>query len=1025
VKTLVNFLANSVRKGPWIVVAVVLVATMILGSFASQFLPAEDQNESFAPDAPELTAATEIATTFGAASRMQVVVSSTTGDVITLEGLNAAFALEESVRSSDVAEYLIDQPQNPAILSYLFPVQVAIQSGQPIPTTDAEVKALYLEGLSATPPEFQGFLTALLSDDADLNAGTAELALSVITYESSDNFDELAARALAMADAVTAAPSGETITQEPFNVDLIFSDTDEFQTEISRLLMAAAMIILLVLAFIFLVAPKAGRERLVFMLGVALMVVGAGVAVAPGLAKIFPDVFPEAWGTAELLPVALSALGLYTVAFLMWALTSTRLRRTTADTLVTFLTIGLAIQWMSGYGYLRFGDQSQMVQILPILLIGLGVDYSIHWNTRYRQELSAGRSVDVAISTAIRTVGVALVLATLTTAVGFLTNVTSSIPALAEFGELAAVGIAASFVLMLTFVPAVRELLDRRQERQTEDMLVEPPFASTGAVGRLLKFDGVRGRTQWWGIWGIASLMLGGGAALMLIANGLDSTAPILIATVIALPLTVLGVWIWLANSVQRLRDRGKGAVWLLLVLIPVGGTVWYFVELGFMQGGFADASGQEIDASDLQASEARALPRIIGSFAVLPRRFAVATLVVSLGLATLGAFGMTKLSTEFSFLDFVPTTSPLRDTAVTVDERFDFPETTSVLVKGDLETGAGWNAMLASYSNGAGVENVSTIQLPSGAVFPVGQSLMSVMNQWLNPGGPQFDQNLFNLALAAGFGQDRTVPADADLTTLYDAAYDKDPITMESVLAGDYKSAVYNFDTIAGESGAGAIAEGLNAAFEPMGAIGGSAVTTSTFIINDLVVGTLSESQVSSLLLTMTAALLLLVINFWFESKRPMLGVITTVPVAIVVVWTFGIMAALGIPFGPVTATISALAIGIGIPYMIHVTHRYLEERLEQPGPDEAMKQTLVHTGGALAGSAVTTILGFGILVTSTTIPFRQFGFVTAYTILFALVAAVLVLPSMLVLWDRWHRNRGDEPFDRYAVTDALSREG
>ncbi len=143
------------------------------------------------------------------------------------------------------------------------------------------------------------------------------------------------------------------------------------------------------------------------------------------------------------------------------------------------------------------------------------------------------------------------------------------------------------------------------------------------------------------------------------------------------------------------------------------------------------------------------------------------------------------------------------------------------------------------------------------------------------------------------------------------------------------------------------------------------------------------------------------------------MLGLITTLPVAMVVLWTFGIMAALNIPFGPVTAMISAIGIGIGIPYMIHVTHRYLEERLEQPTPDAAISHTLTHTGGALGGSAITTILGFGILMTSTTIPFRQFGFVLSYTILLALLAAVLVLPSMLVLWDEWHRRRGDAVLD------------
>jgi len=57
--------------------------------------------------------------------------------------------------------------------------------------------------------------------------------------------------------------------------------------------------------------------------------------------------------------------------------------------------------------------------------------------------------------------------------------------------------------------------------------------------------------------------------------------------------------------------------------------------------------------------------------------------------------------------------------------------------------------------------------------------------------------------------------------------------------------------------------------------------------------------------------------------------------------------------------------------------------------------------------GSAITTVAGFGILVTSTTIPFRQFGFVTAYTILLASLTAILVLPSMLVIWARWHQRR------------------
>jgi hypothetical protein len=897
---LVNALAAGVRRFPVVVIMLTIVVSMVLGSFGGQFQPAEDQNESFAPEAPELLASSVIAERFGAATRLQVLTESSTGDVITLDALEAASALEASVRSGPAASSLIDSAQTSAVVSYLAPVFSAVDDGAPFPTSDAEVKQLYVAGLDRAPPESREFLTALVSEDADLEAATSELGLSAITYQSSEDFDELADRAKALADSVTATEVPDSITLDSFSVELIFASGEDFQEEILRLFLAAGLIILLVLAVVFLVRPRTVRDRAMFVSGIVLMGIGAAIAVAPSLALLFPDVLPESWAEASLGSVALLAVLFYAVAFLLWSAGSGKLRRTTADTLLTFITIGFAIQWMNGYGFLRFEDQSQLAQILPILLIGLGVDYSIHVSTRYRQELHAGRSVDLSVGTAIRTTGIALVLATVTTAVGFLTNVTNDIPALAEFGELAAIGIAVSFLLMLTFVPAVREVLDRRAER----------------LGRL--------------------------------------------------------------------------------------------------------------DAESLEGGESRALPRLIGKAAALPRRVATPTVVVALALTVVAGISMANLSTRFSVLDFVPTTSPLRDTAVTVDDQFDFPETSSVLVEGDIATGAAWNAMLRSFLAAAQVPNVKATDTSVGAV-PTGPTFTGTMLQFLDPTSEAFDPELLDVATQVGFGEDQTMPPDAIATPLYDAARAKNPVAMAAVLSssnGGYDAALFNFDTTGGEPGAGEVAIGLNTAFEPVRAEGLASVATSNFIINDLVIGTLRDSQVSSLLLTLGAALLLLVVNFWFESRRPMLGVITTLPVAFVVIWVFGLMAAFGIAFGPVTATISAIGIGIGIPYMIHVTHRYLEERAAYADAGDAIEHTLTYTGGALAGSAITTMAGFGILVTSTTIPFRQFGFVLAYTILLALLAAVLVLPSMLVLWDRWHRNRGEEPFDPAVLHEALQEE-
>ena len=194
---------------------------------------------------------------------------------------------------------------------------------------------------------------------------------------------------------------------------------------------------------------------------------------------------------------------------------------------------------------------------------------------------------------------------------------------------------------------------------------------------------------------------------------------------------------------------------------------------------------------------------------------------------------------------------------------------------------------------------------------------------------------------------------------------------------------------------------------FSEVSDLGVSVIATSTEIITNLIVKELAESQTTSLLITLVVATVVLMVSFWFENRRPFLGVITMIPVALVVFWTYGLMYATGIPFGPVTATLSALSIGIGVPYTIHIARRFGEDRVRMESLDEALRSTSRHTGGALAGSAFTTMAGFGILITSRLVPFQQMGQVTVYAVGFSLVAAILVLPSLLAIWERWHRRR------------------
>jgi predicted RND superfamily exporter protein len=851
-----------VARSPWGIIAGTLVVTLAFG----YFLPKQETatgNEGFSPDTPEFLAQDVIAEYFSDSSEepVQVVVSAREGeDLLTAAGLQDYLSIREAIGASDAAQLFRDRPGGD-IVGFFDPLLQGLgmraqEMGVPFETlveniTDEEVKQGLLQSLDQMPTEFKELVIGLFGASSDLSVPSAQSGLMVVFLNVADiddaDFEILQEYEVDMADKITAATGADSVSDgAAFSFALLFADTSEFQSEIGRLFGTAFLIIIAILLFVFWIHPRAKLTRF------------------------------------------------------------RALRRALADMGLTMLVIVVSIVWMNGAGVILgpkyldiIGNFSEILQILPILLIGLGVDYAIHMTSRYREELGAGIEVTESAARATRTVGIALVLATATTSVGFLTNVVNPVTALRDFGILAAVGITSAFVLMLTVVPAIRTLLDKRAER---------------------------------------------------------------------------------AGHLER------------------------------------QAFGHQSE---------RILPKLMGSTAVLAEKYAVTTLIAAAILGVLGFVGLTRLDTTFSFTDFVPEGNELLTTFDTIVDEFSggFGEETEVIIEGDVATPEVHNALVAAWSNMADTTNVVQFGSQAAAESPV-----SAIAQLVFPPDEGGDAELFNAefaaaAVAAGLQPDLTVSSDTDVAALYDQAALASPDVMARTIAkvdGAYRYIDVGVSTQAGESGAGQLSEDLKEDFEPVVAAGVTAIPTNQNIISSGVVTALQENQASSLAITILAAMALLVITFFIEVRRPFLGVITILPVVLIVLWVFGVMSARGISFNPVTAMIANLAIGIGVPYTIHITHRYEEDRQRYDNPEEAIRSTTTHTGGALAGSAFTTAAGFGILMTSTLKPFQQLGEVTFWAIIFALIASVLVLPSMLVVWDRWHRRRGDDVVDQAAYDRA-----
>ena len=83
------------------------------------------------------------------------------------------------------------------------------------------------------------------------------------------------------------------------------------------------------------------------------------------------------------------------------------------------------------------------------------------------------------------------------------------------------------------------------------------------------------------------------------------------------------------------------------------------------------------------------------------------------------------------------------------------------------------------------------------------------------------------------------------------------------------------------------------------------------------------------------------------------------------VVAGVYAFMAVFGYTVNVVTATIAAIAVGVGIDFSTHFTARFREELDGEGGRLDAVRRAGAGTGGALVLSALTSVLGFLIMAT------------------------------------------------------------
>ncbi len=558
--------------------------------------------------------------------------------------------------------------------------------------------------------------------------------------------------------------------------------------------------------------------------------------------------------------------------------------RSLSDLLLTLLGLFIAMMWIVGVeGWLGpgglglVGAPNTLTAMVPIIVIGLTVDYAIQAVSHYREQRIDGETVAFAARVGLRNVVVPLMLAAATTIVSLLVGLFSPVEIVGDFGIVGGLGVGLSLIVMLTLIPAGRTIIDRRRE--------------------------ARGR--------------------------LRPTRPISQA----LP------------GIDRL----------------------------------AELLGRQVTRR--------------------PAPYIVAVLAVTLALG----FAARGLESEFSIRDLLPRGGTVLEDLGTLDRSVGgSTENTSVLLRAEAtETRTLLN--LHEFRDAFQDEQ----RRPAAAAGPVQISYELLIEDWTHDSGQPGDK--YDPQLEALFRQATAgVRLDGALMQeLIDEIEARDPALRHS-LVNDHAGVDTILLQFPASTGDPAASKRLQDDVEAVWAGDDNALTaTSDSIISFVVTDTIRDRQTESIGTTIAAALVVLTLFFWLTVRQPALAVIAVVPTVLVLISVLGTMALLGIPYTITTSIITALSIGIGVDYTIHMIHRYREEFARLRNPERAAVRTLSITGSALLGSALTTALGIGVMAFSPLAAMQQFGITAAITIAYSLLFSVLLVPPAMTVWGAFQNMR------------------
>ncbi len=153
-------------------------------------------------------------------------------------------------------------------------------------------------------------------------------------------------------------------------------------------------------------------------------------------------------------------------------------------------------------------------------------------------------------------------------------------------------------------------------------------------------------------------------------------------------------------------------------------------------------------------------------------------------------------------------------------------------------------------------------------------------------------------------------------------------------------------------------------------------------------------ETVLDSLFLSTGIALALVLTLLVVVFRHLPTALLAFAPLIVTVIWQLGLQSLLGIPLNPITGIITAMTLGIGVDYALHIVSHFRSHRHE--GRQAAARKAVASVGRPVLAASLTTVFAFSVLGFSSLLPLQQFGYTAAIVITCAFVASLTFLPAI-----------------------------